>query len=315
MHRPSSKALALAGAVTLCSILGGASSFAAPAPSTATLETTHPAMQQVLEEGSTGHWVMTLQADLALLGYPQVGPMDGIFGPKTLAGLDAFETATGFAATGVTSPAVWQEILSGFGLVPPPPGFSAPALPASGNADGAASSTSSSTSSTSSNSASTSSTTVPTASVSGPVLPAAFPQGGTPISEPSLPGPSSGIQGQFTPTVTTIDGRPVLAAYHMVASSYGPSLADNYPYGPVDAFGQPLEDGMIAVDPSVIPLHSVVYVTGYHDNYLPTGGFLGQAMDTGGAIQGDRLDIFINANPTVISDFGYQQATVYVLGN
>lgn len=90
----------------------------------------------------------------------------------------------------------------------------------------------------------------------------------------------------------TIDGRPVLKAFHRIATSYGPSLADNYPYGPTDAFGQPLQNGMIAVDPSVIPLHTVLYVTGYHDNYLPSGGFLGQAMDTGGAIKGDRVDLF-----------------------
>jgi 3D (Asp-Asp-Asp) domain-containing protein len=71
---------------------------------------------------------------------------------------------------------------------------------------------------------------------------------------------------------------------------------------------------MVAVDPRVIPLGSVVYVSGYHDNLLPPSGFLGKATDTGGAIKGDRVDIFINAAPVGISDFGVQNVTVYVLG-
>lgn len=113
----------------------------------------------------------------------------------------------------------------------------------------------------------------------------------------------------------TIDGYPVKHVYHMIATAYGPSLQDNYPYGPTDAFGQPLAPGMIAVDPSVIPLKSRVYVTGYKDGYLPTGGFLGRAMDTGGAIQGMRVDIFMNDNAQTVSNFGVQPVTVYVLGH
>ncbi|PSR24206.1 MAG: hypothetical protein C7B45_00780 [Sulfobacillus acidophilus] len=183
---------------------------------------------------------------------------------------------------------------------------------ASSSGDNSSSGSSGNTSSapTTSGSSSTS-----TGTSSGSVLPAQFPTGGTPVDEPSLASPADGVQGEFTPSITKIDGRPVLKAFHMVATSYGPSLQDNYPYGPVDYYGQPLEDGMVAVDPSVIPLGTVVYVTGYQDNFLPSGGFLGQAMDTGGAIQGDRIDIFINASENVINDFGVQQVTVYELGS
>ncbi|MCY0877687.1 MAG: 3D domain-containing protein [Firmicutes bacterium] len=306
------KGVTLASALSMSVAFNG-TSLAASIPSTQTLEQTHPAMQQVLHYGSCGHWVMTLQADLALLGY-WVGPIDGFFGRDTERALKAFERRHGFAPTGVTSPAVWQDILAGFGLVPP-------VSLSSSAATGSASSGSGGTSSSGGQSANTGATgnaqnsgSPSSSAASGSVLPATFPTGGTPVPEPSLPSPSAGIEGQFTPSVHTIDGRPVLEAFHMVATAYGPSLADNYPYGPVDAFGQPLEDGMVAVDPSVIPLHSIVYVTGYTDNYLPSSGFLGQAMDTGGAIKGDRIDIFINANPTVINDFGIQQVTVYVLG-
>ncbi len=297
----------IAGAAGLSFVAAGSPVFAST-PSTAALERIHPAMRQVLHYGSRGHWVMTLQADLALLGYPQVGPTDGVFGPKTEAGLKAFQTRNGFPATGVTSPAVWQDILAGFGLVPAYGGTGSSQVsgPNSGSNPG---------SSPGSSAGGSQSSSIGSGSSAGPVLPAAFPAGGTPVAEPSLANASAGIRGQFTPTVKTIDGRPVLKAYHMVATSYGPSLADNYPYGPVDAFGQPLENGMVAVDPSVIPLGTVVYVSGYQDNFLPQSGFLGKAMDTGGAIQGDRMDIFINASPQVIGDFGVQQITVYVLGN
>src|SRR5579875_1365363 len=76
----------------------------------------------------------------------------------------------------------------------------------------------------------------------------------------------------------------------MEATAYGPSAADNYPYGPTDYFGQPLVAGDIAVDPSVIPLRTCLYVTGYQDPNLPAGGFIGEADDEGGAIKGLHVD-------------------------
>jgi peptidoglycan hydrolase-like protein with peptidoglycan-binding domain len=227
---------------------------------TAQLEAVHPAMRQVLSYSDQGHWVMTLQADLNLLGYHS-GPVDGIFGPKTEAAVKSFQSAHNLSVTGATDPATWQDILAGFHLTPP--------YQRQGTSSTGASSTGSSVGQTSTNS-------------SGPQM---------------------------------IDGRPVIAVYHMIATAYGPSLKDNYPYGPVDAFGQPLQSGMVAVDPSVVPLKSYVYVQGYHDSNLASGGFLGHAMDTGGAIKGDRIDIFMNANPTTVSNFGIQPVTVYLLGN
>ncbi|EQD34508.1 3D domain protein, partial [mine drainage metagenome] len=78
----------------------------------------------------------------------------------------------------------------------------------------------------------------------------------------------------------------------MVATAYGPSAADNYPYGATDYFGKPLVAGDVAVDPSVIPLGTRLYITGYSSPYLPAGGFYAVARDTGGAIQGKRVDIY-----------------------
>lgn len=278
--------------------LGSMSLFAAPSigsvqaasTTTAALQSLHPAMQHTLFQGDTGHWVMTLQADLNDLGISS-GPVDGIFGPLTEAGVKSFQSQSGLSSTGVVNATTWQDILAGFQLTPYTPGSHA-------------------LSATSANS--NQSQSVGSGSAEQLSLPESFPTGGTPVDEPSS---SSGPQGEFTPSVSTIDGHQVVAAYHMIATSYGPSLADNYPYGPTDYFGAPLEDGMIAVDPSVIPLKSLVYVTGYQDNFLPSQGFLGQADDTGGAIQGDRIDIFMNQDSTIISDFGVQPVTVYVLSD
>lgn len=242
-------------------------------------------MQQNLSYGSTGHWVYTLQADLSDLGITAV-PFDGTFGSQTEHAVKAFQSQSGLPVTGNTTATTWQDILAGFGLTPYVHGSNAMSSSSQSNAQ------------------------VMAASVQSLSLPDSFPTGGSPVNEPAS---TSGPRGQFSPSVSTIDGHQVIAAYHMIATAYGPSLADNYPYGPTDYFGSPLQDGMIAVDPSVIPLKSLVYVTGYQDNFLPSQGFLGQADDTGGAIQGNRIDIFINQNPTVISDFGEQPVTVYVL--
>jgi 3D (Asp-Asp-Asp) domain-containing protein len=112
----------------------------------------------------------------------------------------------------------------------------------------------------------------------------------------------------------TIDGRPILRTITMVATAYGPSAQDNYPYGAVDYFGQPLKFGMVAVDPSVIPLGTSMYIQGYSDSNLPSGGFVARALDEGDSIQGDRVDIFMPDNPTIVSNFGIQRVTVDILG-
>ena len=111
----------------------------------------------------------------------------------------------------------------------------------------------------------------------------------------------------------TIDGRAVVGTLDLTATAYAPTLQDNYPYGAVDYFGRPLVAGDVAVDPRVIPLGTLLWVTGYNSPNLPSGGFLARAVDTGNAIQGDRLDIFINGSEATVSNFGIQHVTAYVL--
>lgn len=59
----------------------------------------------------------------------------------------------------------------------------------------------------------------------------------------------------------------------------------------------------IAVDPSIIPLGSKVYIPGYGEAI---------AADTGGAIKGHIIDLFLNSEDECIN-WGIQNVTVYVL--
>jgi len=80
-------------------------------------------------------------------------------------------------------------------------------------------------------------------------------------------------------------------------SAYDPGNG-NYTYG-----GTYLRKGIIAVDPTVIPLGTRVFIPGY--------GYA-IADDIGGAIKGNRIDMaFASHNEAM--DFGRQQVTVYIL--
>lgn len=84
---------------------------------------------------------------------------------------------------------------------------------------------------------------------------------------------------------------------------YGPSV------GSIAALGNEIYEGCIAVDPSVIPLGSTVYVefpSGYE--YL-NGSYY--ACDTGGAIYGNIIDVFLNMSETELNRLGRITVTVY----
>lgn len=91
------------------------------------------------------------------------------------------------------------------------------------------------------------------------------------------------------------------------AGSYSRSLtvsATAYTHtGNRTATGTVARVGIIAVDPKVIPLGTKVYVEGY--------GYA-TAEDTGGAIKGNRIDIFLNSNAECIN-WGRRSVKVYIL--
>lgn len=97
------------------------------------------------------------------------------------------------------------------------------------------------------------------------------------------------------------------------ASAYTAAASENGGWGAVDYFGNPLKVGTIAVDPKKIPLGTKVYVTGYNYDGLPEGGMIAVASDMGGAIKGDRIDIFVPHSQKQALKFGYQYVKVFVL--
>mgnify|MGYP003095223088 CR=1 FL=1 len=92
----------------------------------------------------------------------------------------------------------------------------------------------------------------------------------------------------------------------MTATAYSTSPSENGGYT-VSAMGNPLGYGIVAVDPSVVPLGSKVYVTSA-DGSWSYG--VASAEDTGGAIKGNKIDLCYNSNA---NDFGRRSCVVYIL--
>lgn len=90
----------------------------------------------------------------------------------------------------------------------------------------------------------------------------------------------------------------------MLATSYSASTAGvprSSPHYGRTRLGLPMQRGIVAVDPRVIPLGSRVYVPGYG---------VGLAADTGGAIRGRRIDLGYNDDDLVL---WYRWVDVYLL--
>ncbi|MEI7026285.1 stalk domain-containing protein [Paenibacillus sp. y28] len=97
------------------------------------------------------------------------------------------------------------------------------------------------------------------------------------------------------------------------ASAYSAAPEENGGYGARDYMGNSLKLGTVAVDPSVIPLGSRLYIEGYSYNGLPAEGMFATATDTGGSIKGNRIDIFVPDSPVKLKAFGLQKVKVYRL--
>jgi len=73
----------------------------------------------------------------------------------------------------------------------------------------------------------------------------------------------------------------------MVATGYTDAPEENYPYAGMPSYiGMPLQRGVVAVDPNVIRMGTKLYVEGYGEAI---------AADQGGAIKGNRIDLFFNS--------------------
>ncbi len=289
-----------------------------------------------LATGSRGAQVRILQSDLRLLQDP-AGPVDGIFGPLTKAAVREFQSYTGLPVTGVVGAATWDKIdnylnedfnpTSGslastgadYGDVGSPVVELQRDLIAASEDPGPVNGvydpeTRQAVYAFESAHGLRRTTKVASAMVKALGSGSAAVQPTPPAKKPS--GSSSqSAAGSGQVQGNTIDGRPVLNVLKLTATAYGPSLQDNYPYGPVDYFGRPLAAGDVAVDPHVIPLNTWLWVTGYSSPFLPAGGFLAHAVDEGDAIKGMRIDLYMNQSESNVSSFGIQPIKVYVLGN
>lgn len=91
----------------------------------------------------------------------------------------------------------------------------------------------------------------------------------------------------------------------MVATGYDDSYECNQPYyGAPSYIGLPLERGIVAVDPNVIPMGTRLYVEGY-------GAAI--AADQGSAIKGNRIDLFFDSHQEALN-WGMKTVKVTILG-
>ena len=96
------------------------------------------------------------------------------------------------------------------------------------------------------------------------------------------------------------EGLNYTAVMAMEATAYLPTDGDG---AGITAIGLPATYGVVAVDPSVIPLGSRVYIPGYG---------MAIAADTGGAIVGYCIDLCMESYAEAMN-FGRRVVTVYVL--
>ena len=97
-------------------------------------------------------------------------------------------------------------------------------------------------------------------------------------------------------------------AIEMVATAYDASFAstgknpDHPQYG-ITRSGLKVRHGIAAVDPKVIPLGTYLHVEGYGEAL---------AADTGGAIKGNRIDLYFES-PKDVAKYGKKRVKVYIL--
>ncbi|GAC42552.1 3D domain-containing protein [Paenibacillus popilliae] len=115
--------------------------------------------------------------------------------------------------------------------------------------------------------------------------------------------------------IITVSGKEMTykKKVNMKATAYTAHASENGKWGAVDYFGNPLKLGTVAVDPKVIPLGTKLFITGYQFKHLPQGGFIAEARDIGGAVNGNTIDIFVPVSKQIGITFGIQNVEVYIM--
>jgi len=102
-------------------------------------------------------------------------------------------------------------------------------------------------------------------------------------------------------------GGPAVAAVKkldLTATAYGPDTGAGTPWAGLTYLGLPVREGVVAVDPAVIPLGTHLFVEGY--------GYA-VAADVGGAIKGSRIDVFLDLGHDDLLRFGMRELGVLIL--
>ncbi len=93
------------------------------------------------------------------------------------------------------------------------------------------------------------------------------------------------------------------------ATAYDASPADNGPWAGKTSTGMPLVYGVVAVDPRVIPYGTKMYIESVDGQYIYGYAIAG---DCGGAIKGNKVDLFFPSRSTCYS-FGRRQVRIYFM--
>jgi len=105
------------------------------------------------------------------------------------------------------------------------------------------------------------------------------------------------VEGTATPP------KNYIKSFEVIATAYSPTYAETDSNPWMTASGLRSGFGVIAVDPSVIPMGTLLYVEGY--GYAVAG-------DTGGAIKGNKIDVFFYY-PYEANHWGVRRVRVYIL--
>ncbi|MDO5726011.1 MAG: 3D domain-containing protein [Tissierellia bacterium] len=108
-----------------------------------------------------------------------------------------------------------------------------------------------------------------------------------------------------------LEGKSIKKVIEMKATAYDASAESNGKWAGITALGTKLRPGVVAVDPKVIPLGTKLYIES--TDGWPDYGFA-VAEDTGGAIKGNRIDLFFQSRNTVYK-FGRRNVIVHVLND
>ncbi len=90
---------------------------------------------------------------------------------------------------------------------------------------------------------------------------------------------------------------------NMTATAYAPGPLDNGKWNNLTYVGGTVKQGVVAVDPRVIPMGTKLWVEGYGEAV---------AEDQGSAIKGNRIDLAFDDRQQAL-DYGIQNVKIYVL--